>query len=267
MIVALPIGHEAIVLRQRLTHSDFMLGRGARKAVAALPSDPGQVELEGFSEGGQAPAELPLVYNLVNERAPGQVSLPTFVNDNSGLAYLLGGPVGLGPSFRADYQYVLTRLAGVRTRRRTVARFGSIALQRRIYDLDVTPISGLSVATPQLDPGGTAWVVGSVPLEFLVVGGSPGQPAWVSLGFRVTVPVTVPHGPGVVSARREGSVLRVCMQAAGNPPVRQAIVQPHFTPQAPPLPPNRYDPPYPARGLALTSMSVSTRSCGGTRHH
>ena len=146
LVVALVVGHEGIVLRQRLTHGDFMLERGDRNAVAALPSRSGPVELEGFSEGNQAPSELPLVYNLVEQRAPGLVSLPTLVNDNSGLAYLLGGPVALGPSFKPNYQYVLTRLAGVANQRRTVARFGAIALQRRINALDVTPISGLSVA-------------------------------------------------------------------------------------------------------------------------
>ena len=261
VVTVLVIGHEGIVLRERLAHGDYILDPGDRRAVGALPANPGPVELEGFSESGQAPAELPLVYNLLEQRIGSAVSLPTIVDDHSGLAYLIGGPAPFGPSFVTNYQYVLTRLAEVATGRRTIARYGSIALQRRVGPLDVTPISGLSVAPARLDPRGTAWVNRGEPLEALVVGGSEGQPAWLTLTFHATVPVRLPRGPALVSSRRTGDELRVCLRALGNAPVRSVGLQPAFTPQDPPAALNPYDPPQPARGLRLQAMKVSTRSC------
>jgi hypothetical protein len=255
------VGHEALIERQRLTHGDYMLDQGNRRALAALPKRAGPLELEGFSESDRAPMEMALVYNLADERSGGDLSYPTIADDGAGLAYLTYSAGPIGPSFKTNYQYVLTRLAGVATARRTIARFGSIALQRRTTPLDVTAIGGLSVAPARLDPGGTAWVNPAEPLSFLVVGGAVGQPAWVSLGLAATVPVTVAPGPGVVSSRRHGDRLTICLRATGNPPLRAAAVQTRFTSVAPPASPNHYDDPLPSRGLRLLSMRVSTRSC------
>jgi hypothetical protein len=47
--------------------------------------------------------ELPMVYNLAEERAHGQVSIPTDRDDNRGLQYL-GETQPLGPSFNPDYR-------------------------------------------------------------------------------------------------------------------------------------------------------------------
>ena len=77
VLTVVVVGHEGLVLRQRISQADYMLDPGARQALAALPVGPGRVELEGFSESAQAPGELPLVYNLVDERTAGRVSVPT----------------------------------------------------------------------------------------------------------------------------------------------------------------------------------------------
>ncbi|MFZ1994349.1 MAG: hypothetical protein WAU75_09580 [Solirubrobacteraceae bacterium] len=261
LVAIVIIGHEGIVLRQRLSQGDYLLDDGARRALAALPTGAGPVNLEGFAEGPQAPMELPLVYNLADEKTHGRVSLPTDVDDNSGLAYLTTGVLPLGRSFHYDYQYVLTRVAGVRNDRQTVARFGSIALQRRSRPVDVTVVGGLSVPSARLDPSGTAWVNPGLPLAFLILGGSTAQPEWLTLGFHASVPVKVDRGPGVVAHRRVGDELRVCVRAQGQAPIRSAVVQTVFTPTPPPPPPGRFDAPLPARGLTLESMTVSPRSC------
>jgi hypothetical protein len=255
------VGHEALVERQRLTHSDYMLDQSDRQALAALPKGAGPVELEGFSESDRAPMEMAEVYNLVDERTDSNLSYPTTADDGSGLAYLTFGPGPIGPSFKVNYQYVLTRLAGVATGRHQVARYGPIALQRRTTPLDVTAISGLSVAPVRLDPAGTAWVSPAGLLQFLVVGDSAGRPAWVTLRLRATVPVKLAQGTDLVSHRRSGDEIRICLRAAGAPPLRAASVQTTFAPVRAPAPPNRYDDPLPLRGLSLQSMRVSTRSC------
>jgi hypothetical protein len=261
-IAILAVGHEAIVLRQRMSQGDYMLDSGDRQALAALAPGAGPVELEGFSESPQAPMELPLVYDLTDETTHGDLSLPTEVNDNDGLAYLTAGAVPLGRWFKANYQYVLTRLAGVATQRRTIARFGSIALERRTQPLDVTLVSGASVPTARLDPSGTAWVNPALPLQFLVVGGVTDSPAWVTLRLRATGAVGVARGTDVVWHRQTGDDVRICLRAVGQAPVRSAAVQTSFTPQPPPAPPGRFDLTLPPPGLTLQSMGVSDRSCG-----
>lgn len=265
LVAVLVVGHEGIVLRQRLTQGDYVLDNNDRQAISALPRPSGPLLLEGFSESSQAPMELPLVYNLANEASHGDVALPTATNDNSGLEYLIGTAAPLGPSFVTNYQYVLTRLAGIATARRTVARYGSIALERRVRPLDVTLISGGAVPSiARLDPTGIAWVTPRVPLQFLVVGAGPSTPTWVALRLHATVPVKVVPGPGLVSHRLVGGDLRVCVRAPGNSPVRAATLTTAFVPQPPPAPPGPYYRPLPARGLSLQSMVATSRSCAGT---
>jgi hypothetical protein len=261
LLTILVVGHEGIVLRQRLSQGDYMLDPGARQALAALPADARSVNLEGFGESPQAPMELPLVYNLADEKTHGRVSIPTQTDDNSGLAYLTAGAVPLKRWFRPDYQYVLTRLAGVKSDRQTVARFGSFALQRRTQPVDVTVTGGLSVPTARLDPSGTAWINAGLPLTFLIVGGATAQPEWVTLELHATVPVKVDPGPSVVAHRRAGDELTICLRAQGQAPIRSATVQSVFTGLAPPPPPGRFDLPLPGRGLTLQSMTVAPRSC------
>lgn len=258
IVAVLMIGREAVIEHLRMVNGAYLLDPQDREAAARIPKQSGPVELEGFSEGARPPMELPLVYNLVEEQTGGNASLPTVADDGDSLIYLTGSTEPLGPSFRTNYQYVLTRLAGIATQRRTVARYGPIALERRTHALDVTIISGVGVAPAWEDPTGTAWV--EAPLQFLVVGGKPGDPAWVSLLMRRTVPVKIFKASGV-SARIQGDVVRVCVRAVGLPPVRTATVQPTFTPQPAP-PPRAVDAiALPARGVKLLSMSVSSSSC------
>jgi hypothetical protein len=257
-VVLVAVGHEGVVERQREAQGSYLLEPQDRQALAALPPGAGPVELEGFGQGSAPPMELPLVYNLVDERTHGDVSEPTATDDGRGLLYL-GGIQPLGPSFRPDYRYVLTRLAGIVTQRPVVVRYGPIALEKRVQSLDVTITGGVSVAAARFDPSGTAWV--SNLLQFLVVGGRPGSPAWVSLLFEKTVPVTVPPQPEVVSVRELGSALRICLRAPAAPVARGVALKLQFTPQPAPLPPEHYAAPLPARGVRLVSMDASATSC------
>jgi hypothetical protein len=257
-VVLVAVGREGVTERQREAQGSYMLESQDRQALAGLPRDAGPVELEGFGQGPAPPMELPLVYNLVDERVHGDVSEPTATDDGRGLLYL-GGIQPLGPSFRPDYRYVLTRLAGIVTARPVVARYGPVALEKRVQSLDVTITGGASVAAARFDPSGTAWV--SNLLQFLVVGGRPGSPAWVSLLFEKTVPVTVAPQPEVVSVGELGSALRVCLRAHAAPVARGVALKLEFTPQQARLPPERYATPLPPRGVRLVRMSASATSC------
>jgi hypothetical protein len=258
MVIAV-VGHYGIVERQRLANFSYLLDDQNRQVLSALPRRGGSVELEGFGQGALPPMELPLVYNLLDERTHGHLSLATLTDDGRGLLYL-GGTQPLGKFFNPSYRYVLTRLAGIRTERRVIARAGPIALEQRVQDLDVTITGGVSVAAARQDPTGTAWISGK-PLNFLVVGGRQGAPAWVSLLLQRSVPVRVLRSPGVAAARERGDMLQLCVRAAGSPPVRGATVQLEFTPQAPPPARERYAPGLPPRGVRLLSMAVSATSC------
>jgi hypothetical protein len=257
--VTLAVGHESVIVHQRLENGSYLLEPQVRETVSALPSKPGPVELEGFTETVLPPIEEPDVYDLLDEKTHENVSQPTATDDGSALFYL-GGQQPLGPSFRANYQYVLTRLAGIATQRRVVARHGPIVLERRTHGLDVTITGGVLVAPARMDPTGTAWLRGG-PLEFLVVGGNPGSNAWISLVFRRTVPVHVRTGRGLFSVRRRGGQVDVCVKASGAPPVREASVLLDFTPQPPPAPTEPHEVPLPSRGVSLVSMSVSSMRC------
>lgn len=257
-VALVSIGHQAVLERQRLQGGAFVLGPQLRRAAARIPPRSGPVEMEGFGESGlQAEMELPQTYDLLERSTGGAVSLPTITNDNNSLAYF-DGPEPLGPSFAANYQYVMTRLGAVATARATVARFGPYVLQRRVGALDVSLLGGVSVADAATDPRGNAWVGG--PLAFLVSGGHAPRPAWISLVLRATVPVRVLAGRSVVSSRSSGGYLRVCLRTAGAAPVRTAGLQLSFAPVPPPAS-SGYGPPLPARGVRLTSMRVAAASC------
>jgi hypothetical protein len=259
VIAILAVGHEGVVERQRLANGSYLLDNQDRVAISALPRDRRAVDLEGFGQGPAPPMELPVAYNLADERAHGRVSVATDRDDNRGLLYL-GGTQPLGPSFAPGYRYVLTRLAGVSTNRRILARDGPIALEERMQDLDVTVTGGVLVAMARFDPSGAAWVTPDRPLHFLVAGNSPGSRAWISLALYATVPVKV-NGEAGTSSVRNGQTLRVCLPAVGAPPVREAGLEFGFTPQPAPLPGEPYAPALPPRGVRLTSMSVSATPC------
>ena len=258
-VILVAVGHEGIIERQRVANGSYLLDHQDRQTIAALPDDPPPVEVEGFGEGPAPTMELPLVYNLVDEKAHGSVSLPTDRDDNHGLAYL-GGLQPLGPAFKQNYRYVLTRLGSIATDRRVLARHGPIALEQRTHDLDVTITGGVSVATVRADPTGTAWVNPVRPLHFLVAGASPTGHAWISLVVKTTVPVSVQSQPGL-SMIREGRTVRICVQATGTALVREAGFQLSFIPRPVPLPKEPYSQPLPPRGVRLMSMQASATPC------
>ena len=262
-VIVVVIGHEGIVERQRLADGSYLLDRQDRQAIAALPNGAGPVDLEGFGQGPAPPMELPMVYNLVDERTHGKLSIATDRDDDSGLAYL-GGTEPLGPSFRPDYTYVLTRLGSISTDREVVARYGPIALEKRIRNLDVTLTGGISVAAVREDPTGTAWLNPNRPLHFVVVGTPAGGRAFISLVLRTTVPVHVLKQPGLVTVRQPG-VVHICVPALGTPTAREADAQVYFVAQPPPLPSEPYSNPLPPRGVRLTSMTVSATPCSGAQ--
>jgi hypothetical protein len=259
LVAIIAIGREGIVERQRVANGSYLLDEQDRAVLSALPARPGPVELEGFGQGPSPPMELPVVYNLVDERTHGQVSIATDRDDNRGLLYL-GGTQPLGPSFHPDYRYVLTRLAGISTGRRVIARDGPVALEQRTQPLDVTVTGGVLVGAARADPSGTAWVTPALPLHFLVAGFSPGRTAWISLVLQATVPVHVEREPGLSSVR-SGQTVRICLPAVGTPPVREAGVQVSFVPTPAPLPDETYAPALPPRGVRLVSVRVSTTRC------
>jgi hypothetical protein len=258
-VIVVVVGHEGVVERQRLANGAYLLNTQDRQALAAVPHGEGPVEVEGFSQGPAPPMELPLVYNLVDEKTSGNLSLPTDRDDNSGLAYL-GGAQPLGPVFRPNYRYVLTHLAGIATSRRVVARYGPIALEKRTQPLDVTINGGVTVPAVWEDPNGTAWVNPGRPLHFVVSGGSPGTKAWVSIVLRTKVPVRLVKQPGVTAVIRPG-VTRICALASGDPPVRVIGFQVSFVPVPAPVPKRPFSNPLPPRGAKLVSMTVSTTPC------
>jgi hypothetical protein len=255
------IGQASIVEHQRLANGSYLLDRQDREALGALPANAGPLEIEGFAEGQQPPMELPLIYDLADERTDHHVSLPTVTDDSNSLGYL-GGTQPLGPSFKPNYRYVLTRLGAIATQRQVVARFGPIALERRTHDLDVTLTGGVHVAPARVDATGVAWATHQ--LKFMVVGGHPAGQAWVSLVLATTVPVTVVTGAGASIVNRAGRRLEVCVRAAGRAPARNASVTLAFKSQAAPLPDQQYADPLPTRGVRLLSMGVSGASCRGS---
>jgi len=259
--LTITIGRASVIVHERLENGSYLLEPQVRETVSALPAHSGPVELEGFTEGTHPPIEEPDVYDLLDEKTHENVSQPTLTDNGQGLFYL-GGAQPLGPSFKRNYQYVLTRLGGIATQRRVVARHGPIVLERRTHALDVTITGGVAVAPARLDPTGTAWVVGKLePLQFLAVGGRPGSQAWISLVFRSTVPVRVLKGSSLASVSRRPDELDVCLRAIGTPPVRAAGLRLAFTPQPPLATIEPYQLPLPARGVRLVGMSVSSTRC------
>jgi hypothetical protein len=251
IIAVVAVGERTRQERLRISAGAYFLDDGNRALLSHLPPHAGPVELEAYGQNpdGAAPGELALTYTLVSERNHEQVSVPSEYDDYRGLLYFFG----VDPAdshFYPDYRYVLTRIAGVQTGRRVIARTGPLALQERTSPLDATAVSGLAVSPVRLDPQGLVWVEG--PLHMLVVGKSS-TPAWVSLRFQTLVPVTVPKQPGVTAHIVPG-MITACVQATGIGPVRRATIQLN-APQLPGLIPTE---PFalsePPQGIQLTAM-------------
>jgi hypothetical protein len=251
-IVALvAVGQRTREERLRFANGGYFLESANRAVLSHLPPNEGSLLIEGYGQQpARAPGELPLTYLLGFERNRGKVSVVSEYTDYAGLAYLLNANP-LNPQFDSRYRYVLTRFAGVQNGRRVLARSGSVALQERTGALDATLVSGVALPAERHDGDGLAWVQG--PLQFIVTGGGS-APAWISLRFRASVPVSVPPERGVSSRRLPGGMLAACVRATGNARLRRGGIALAF-PLVPGIVP---DEPYavagPPRGVQLTAM-------------
>jgi hypothetical protein len=255
VVVVVAVGERTRQERLRFADGAYFLEAGDRALLTHLPSNAGDVELEGYGDDpGKAPGELPLVYFLAFERNHGAVSVPSEYTENASLAYL-GEANPANPQFSPTYRYVLTRLPGVQTGRRMVAQTGSLGLEERVGPLDVTLVTGVGVPLQRLDNQGLGWVEG--PLHMLVVDNTS-APAWVSLRFKAIVPVSVPRQPGVSSRLLPGGTLAACVRATGTAPLRKATITIAFTPVPGVVPNEPFAVEEPSQGVQLTAMRAVT---------
>jgi hypothetical protein len=260
-VVLLAVGQRARVELTRFANASYFMDSANRSALAHA-TGPGSIEEEGYWASVAAQAEQPLVYHLINKHAPGRVSIVLGSDLGNAIQYLDFGPVQLppNPTFDPAYRYVLTRLAGISTERRVIARSGGIALEERVRPLDITPFTGLGTALERIDRLGVAWVQPQYPLGFVIAGRAGGARVWARLTFAATVPIAVPAQAGV-RTRMTGTNLTVCVPAAGSDPVRLATF--HIRADSVPGPPpaGLFPPPMPLEGLQLTAMQALAGRC------
>lgn len=262
LVILLAVGERTRQERLRFAAGAYFLDAGNRALLTHLPPHAGAVDIEGYGEDpGKAPGEMLLVYYTVSEHNHGAVSVPSeYVNYNS-LAYA-GEANPANPEFDPNYRYVLTRLGGVETGRRVLARAGSLALEERTGALDATLVTGVAVPFTRLNANGLAWV--EEPLHIIVVGGTK-SPAWISLRFKAIVPVTVPAQPGVRAQTSPDGVINACVRASGAAPVRKGTIALSF-PLAPgAIPAEPFALQEPPQGVQLVAMrAVSSCSLAGS---
>ncbi|MGO9322609.1 MAG: hypothetical protein ACLQBY_17660 [Solirubrobacteraceae bacterium] len=263
IVTVVAVGDKALDTDRLVADAAYIFDRQTREALSAVPRPAaGTLELEGFGQGPKAQMEEPLVYSAARETLGRPPSISAESDDNHGLQYL-GGPRPLGVEFDPGYRYVLTRLAGINTARRTIARYGAIALQERAQPLDALVTSGVDVALARNDPQGLAWVQG-VPVTVWVTGATPNERVWVQLDFQITTPgpVDVGRAAGVpTKARRTGAHLVVCLQAPSEGTVRRVAVPLGFTAIPQPPEPEEYGIPDPPHGLRLAAVYPLDRPC------
>jgi hypothetical protein len=262
LLVVVSVGERTRVELTRFANASYFMDSATRSALAPVVRSRGSVEEEGFGASTYAQAEQPLVYHLINERAPGRVSIVLGSDAGNAIQYLNFGPPQLppGPEFDSNYRYVLTRLPGIATDRRTITHIGGVALQERVAALDITPYAGLAVPLEPLSTSGVAWLAPQEPLGLLIAGRDGGHPAWARLTLKTSVPTSIPPQPDVTS-RRLGDTITVCVPAAGREPLRTATLKTSATlrPGIPPL--EEFPPVMPFEGLSLSSMHVVTDHC------
>jgi len=263
IVTLVAVGDRALDTNRLEADAAYVFDRQTRQALAAVPRHAaGTLELEGFGQGPKAQMEEPLVYSAAREILGRPPSISAESDDNLGLQYL-GGPRPAGVEFDPGYRYVLTRLAGINTARRTIARYGAIALQERVQSLDALVTSGVDVALARNEPMGLAWVQG-VPVTVWVTGATLKERVWVQLDFQITTPGAVNVGQAAdvpTKARRTGSHLVVCLEAPNEGPIRRVAVPLGFTPIPQPPAPGEYGIPDPPRGLRLAAVYALDRPC------
>jgi hypothetical protein len=263
VLVLVAVGQRARIELTRFSDSSYFMDSADRSILARLPNQAGSILEEGFGSSMYAQAEQPLVYHLINERAPGRPSAVLGSNLGNAISYLDFGTIVLppGPQFDPNYRFVFTRLAGVATDRRVIARNGSIALEERVKPLDVVPYAGLATPLERLDDSGDVWVQTQSPLQLLVVGDNGSRPVWARLTFASERPLKVPAQRGVRSRFLNGHTLIACLRATGLQPFREAQIgiDAILAPGAPP--PGLFPPVMPLEGLRLTSMYAVGGHC------
>jgi hypothetical protein len=252
VVAVIAVGVQTRNERQLFAAGSYFLNDDERALVSDLPAHAGPVDLEGFGENGvldQAVAELPLVYSMAYERNHGEVSMPSESFNYNSLAYF-GGPNSHNPQFTPNYRYVLTRLGGVQTGRRVLARAGPLALEERTSPLDATVTSGIAMPMVRQDTEGLPSIIG--PLHLLLVGGGS-APAWVMLRLQTIAPAEAPPQSGV-RARVTPHELTVCVQATGTAPVRQATLELRGVLYKVPLPAEKFAVAEPPQGIRVRTM-------------
>jgi hypothetical protein len=233
----------------------FAFDSQTRAVISHVPRlGPLQLALEGFSQTvGAASIENPTVYAAARYAAGSTPSIDPDSPDYGGFAYMTTPQ--FGPQLDPGYRYVLTRVDGVATARRTVFRDGPVALQQRVDRLDVLLVSGYGTTFARFDPSGTAWIQG--PLHLLVAGGHPGEPVNVRLLAQVTGAATASG----TTVSRHGPDLSVCTTVNGGL-VRRLTVpfKVHLVKQNPPRG-LTYGVPPPPHGLRLASVRATPGGC------
>ena len=169
-----------------------------------------------------------------------------------------------GKTFTPDYRWVLTRLAGIHTDRKVVARSGPFALERRQPN-DITVVGGVVADDARHDPTGKAWVI--APVQSFWVTSPSTRPLWARLDYRgpgvPALTVQSPRGAKVIA--KTGDRVSVCVpvpEPASRSQLRRVQLNLQFDAGQVNPPPEQFDEVQePPRGLQLTSMSVSPADC------
>jgi hypothetical protein len=259
VVILVLAGHKSSVEARRAVDGAYVVPSSLDGVLDALDHRPGPVLLEGLGAGYDAPAELPATYNAVDETTRSRLALPAEIDDHNGLAYYLGPRKQAGPEFTPSYRWVLTRLGGVSTSRRLVARGGPYALEERTRPLDVTVVGGVTVDSDRHDPRGLAWVTG--PLIFWV-SSSDRSSATVRLTLtgQAGARAVAPSGSRVL--RRAGDRVTLCIPVRRKGSLRRVRVELNI-PAAPPTgPPEQFAVrAIPPHQLRLEAMTATTAGC------
>lgn len=255
--------------------------RTREQAVMAYPGVPavldraarlprGILNLEGFNATAyDSWLDQPSWYQAASQRTSHRLSTTAAYNDYAGFWYTQIRPVG-DPSYRPDYDYVLSRMGSLDTGRPVLYRHGPIVLARRARPFDVSVVRGVAVDTPRRDPAGSAWVqrpnntasLNAGPLTFWVSAMSPRKAA-VILTLAGPPELRVRRRSGVVQKRLSDGRLWACLPAPGRGRLRivSAAVTPVAPEMGPPLNPP-YDPaPTPAKVTRLVSVRAAAVDC------
>lgn len=259
--------HKSNVVARRLDAAGYAVPQSARQAADAIPRNSGPVYLEALGQGINGPAamEMTALYNLFNEHTDARLALSIETNDYAGLTYLIGlrpPATAYGPEFTPGYRWILTRVADIRTNRRTVRRAGPFAFQERRGPFDISVTSGVAVDREERDHRGQAWVQG--PMSFWITA-QHRAPAFARLTFAtppgLRVRPTIPSGARIIE--REKRSIVVCAPVGGTEPgLRRLTVALEFA-QGPPTPPaNRFGPASPPKTVRLAAMeATATPAC------